>query len=220
MVGLKDDREYIWSKYLTFAFDNYSDIILANILIKILDIEEIETPSLIPDFVKDYVSNFKTLTDGVKVVVNDTYDEVLDPSKHEVGKILKKSKYKEDDKKFTDKVYDAVLEHCGKPENNKKIESIISGMKGAGQCIDAVELGSNIIKSVVDWGNHLALLNAFSNADQAFKNVMKTFADTILSSEYKMRESVYGYINYSQDWSGKISELQEITDKLLFDVSM
>lgn len=130
MVGLKDDREYIWSKYLTFAFDNYSDIILANILIKILDIEEIETPSLIPDFVKDYVSNFKTLTDGVKVVVNDTYDEVLDPSKHEVGKILKKSKYKEDDKKFTDKVYDAVLEHCGKPENNKKIESIISGMKG------------------------------------------------------------------------------------------
>lgn len=220
MVGLKDDREYIWSKYSTLDFDNYYDIVLADILIKILDVEQIEMPSLIPDFVKDCVSNFKTLTGGVKVVVNDSYDEVLDLSEHEVGKILKKSKYKEDDKKFTDKVYDAVLEHCGKPENNKKIESIISSMKGAGRFIDAVELGSNIIKSVVDWGNRLALLNAFSNADKAFKNVMKTFADTIPSSEYKMKESVYDYINYSQDWTGKMSEIQEITDKLLFDVSM
>lgn len=204
MGTLKNDAEYKWSKFSTFDFENYYQITLADIMIKMLDANQVELPSLVPAFIKDWVGTYKTLLNGITTIVDDKY-----ASKAKIDKWIKASKYETDGIHADDELYQTVLDLLGNAGNAEKITKIFATVDKTKQVFGFVKLGTNIFKDAVEWGNKISLYNTYANADEKFKQVMKTFAETIPDSERGLKEAVNDYVNYSSDKGGQVQEVLE-----------
>ena len=209
MVDLKDDEEYGWTKVTTFNFDNYYQIVLSDILIEMLNVNQKQAPSLVPSVVKEWYGTYKTLLGDITTLVNDSYLDNIDLSETAVDKLLKESKYVTNGIHTDDDVYQAVLDLLGTIDNVDKITKIFEKIDKTNQVFKMVKLGTNVIGDIMDWGNKLAVFNAFAESEQSLKTVMKHLADTIPASDYKMKEAVYDYINYSNDLGGQLEEVVE-----------
>ncbi len=220
MVTLKNDAEYKWSKYSTFDFKNYHQIVLADIMINMLDANQVELPSLIPSYIKEWTGTYKTLLGGISTIVEDDYTGMLDISDTKIDKLLKKSKYTTDGVYSDDELYQTVLNLIGNANNAEKITKVFATVDKTQKVFGFVKLGKNILKDAIEWGNKISLYNVYADADTEFKAVMKTFADSIPDSERKMKEAVYDYINYETDTSGKTEELLESFSEMFGNVTL
>ena len=209
MVDLKDDEEYGWTKVTTFNFDNYYQIVLSDILIEMLNVNQKQAPSLVPSVVKEWYGTYKPLLGDITTLVNDSYLDNIDLSETAVDKLLKESKYVTNGIHTDDDAYQAVLDLLGTVDNVDKITKIFEKIDKTNQVFKMVKLGTNVIGDIMDWGNKLAVFNAFAESEQSLKTVMKHLADTIPASDYKMKEAVYDYINYSNDLGGQLEEVVE-----------
>ncbi len=220
MATLKNDAEYKWSKYSTLDFDNYYEIVLADVIISMLQVNQVEIHSLVSSVLKEWRGTYKTLLGGITTIVEDNYADRFGNTERKIDKLLKKSKYETDGIYVKDELHETVMDLLGNANNANKINNVFKAMDKTGQVFGMVNLGGNILSDAVDWGNKISIFNAYVNADNEFKTVMKSFADSIPESEKKMREAIYDYVNYAESDSGQISELLESFSGLMKNVTL
>ncbi len=220
MVTLKNDAEYKWSKYSTLDFDNYYEIVLADVIISMLQVNQVEIHSLVSSVLKEWRGTYKTLSGGITTIVEDNYADRFGNTERKIDKLLKKSKYETDGIYVKDELYETVMDLLGNADNTNKINNVFKAMDKTGQVFGMANLGGNILSDAVDWGNKISIFNAYVNADNEFKTVMKSFADSIPESEKKMREAIYDYVNYAENDSAQISELLESFSGLMKNVTL
>ena len=220
MATLKNDAEYKWSKYSTLDFDNYYEIVLADVIISMLQVNQVEIHSLVSSVLKEWRGTYKTLLGGITTIVEDNYAGQFGDTERKIDKLLKKSKYETDGIYVKDELYETVMDLLGNTNNANKINNVFKAMDKTGQVFGMVNLGGNILSDAVDWGNKISIFNAYANADNEFKTVIKSFADSIPESEKKMREAIYDYVNYAESDSGQISELLESFSGLMKNVTL
>lgn len=220
MATLKNDAEYKWSKYSTLDFDNYYEVVLADMLVGLLGVNQVELPSLVPKVLKDWTGTYKTLLGGITTIVNDDYSSEVTITELQIDKWLKESKYKTDGIYADDELYQTVQELLGNVGNAEKINKVFEKIDKTGKAFGFVKLGVNVFKDAVEWGYKISLFNTYASVNEEFKAVMKTFADSIPESERKMKEAVYDYINYSGDTNQQVGEILESFTGMLRNVSL
>ena len=79
MLAVKDDPDYLWSKWSTFDFENYYEVVVADILIQMLDVPQAEF-SIVPKVLKDWYKSYDSLLEDIDKVVTDDCGDVFDVS--------------------------------------------------------------------------------------------------------------------------------------------
>lgn len=221
MLELKDDPEYNWSVVTSLDFDNYYEIVLADLLVDMLDVYQVNT-SIVPAVLKEWHGTYKSLLGDVTTMVNDSYSDVLDVSEMKIDKVLKVSKYtKASDGIYADDdVYQVVLDMFGNVGNVDKIQTFFAAVDDTKSAFSIVKLTGDLVKDFVAWGNSIAVLNAFVETDENFKQVFRQVANNIPDSEKKMKEAIEDYLNYSEDFAGQFSEIYDSFCDLGVDVAL
>ena len=219
MVALKGDAEYQWSRWSTFDFENYYEVVMADLLIGMLDAPQTGS-SIIQEMLKEWYGNYSTILDGVDTIVDESYADVFDISEIKIDKILKVSKYDTDGIYVDDELYQAVFDTFGNVGNAEKIQTLFARIDKTTQVAGYVNLAGNVIQDFIAWGNTVAVMNAFKGADKELQKVFRSLADSIPDSERKMKEAVEDYLNYSHDHSGFVTELYETIVGLRINVGL
>ncbi|MBR3596338.1 MAG: leucine-rich repeat protein [Clostridia bacterium] len=236
-MDLKNDVEYVWSKYSNLdIFTNYYEIVVADMLVLLLDAaqtENLSLPSLVPDYIKEWVDSYKTVKKSVKTIADDDYEKLFDISEDEIDKLLKKSKYLGfDDETKTDlgmQVDDKVRDWCltafkGKDGsiNIEKVNKVFAGIdktkQGLSSADSLISFAFDTTNSIVDYCNKITLFNTYAGMENSFHDVMESFANRI--PDGKMKEAVYDYINYTGDFSEQLSTVFEETGELFLEVGL
>ncbi len=221
MLELKDDPEYNWSVVTSLDFDNYYEIVLADLLVDMLDVYQVNT-SIVPTVLKEWHGTYKSLLGDVTTMVKDSYSDILDVSEMKIDKILKVSKYTNagDGIYADDDVYQVVLDMFGNVGNVDKIQTFFAAVDDTKSAFSIVKLTGDVVKDFVAWGNSIAVLNAFVETDENFKQVFRQVANNIPDSEKKMKEAIEDYLNYSEDFAGQFSEIYDSFCDLGVDVAL
>ena len=223
MMELKSDGEYQWSKWSSFDFENYYEVVLADILVGMLDVDQAEF-SIMPTVLKDWYGTYKTLLDGITSMVNDSYSEIMDVSVSEmkIDKLIKASKYKtkETSEFMDDDLYIVVLDLLGNENNTRLIQNVFSLVDKGKQVFGLVKLTGNLVKDFVAWGNTVCVMNAFLESDEEFKQIFREIDEAIPDSEEEMKEAIEDYLNFSSDYCGYIEELHESFAEMQVDVTL
>jgi len=207
MAALRDDPEYLWSKWSTLDFENYYEVVMADLLIGMLDAPQADI-TIVPKTLKKWHEGYDSLVGDVTNLVKNDCTEILDISETKIDKIIKSSKYLDDDEVFVDDaLYNAVMKTLGSDANAEAVQSFFKKVDNSSQVFQMVSLASEPIKEFVAWGNTLGVMNAFDEADQELKQVFRDLADTIPDSEHRMKEAVLDYVNYTHDYSGQVLEI-------------
>lgn len=209
MLSVKDDPDYLWSKWSTFDFENYYEVVMADILIQMLDVEQVEF-SIVPKVLKDWYKSYNSLLGDIEKVVTDDYGDAFDISETKIDKLLKASKYRSENGDYLeDPLYLAVVDVLGDTSNTDQIRAAFEKVDKTKQVFGLVSMVKDPLKEIVSWGNTLSVMNAFDEADQELKDVFTALAKEIPSDEYLMKEAVLDYVNYSTDLSGKVREIYD-----------
>ena len=221
MLELKDDPEYNWSVVTSLDFDNYYEIVLADLLVDMLDVYQVNT-SIVPTVLKEWHGTYKSLLGDVTTMVKDSYSDILDVSEMKIDKVLKVSKYTKASEGIyaDDDVYQVVLDMFGNVGNVDKIQTFFAAVDDTKSAFSIVKLTGDVVKDFVAWGNSIAVLNAFVETDENFKQVFRQVANNIPDSEKKMKEAIEDYLNYSEDFAGQFSEIYDSFCDLGVDVAL
>ena len=221
MLELKDDPEYNWSVVTSLDFDNYYEIVLADLLVDMLDVYQVNT-SIVPTVLKEWHGTYKSLLGDVTTMVKDSYSDILDVSEMKIDKVLKISKYTKASEGIyaDDDVYQVVLDMFGNVGNVDKIQTFFAAVDDTKSAFSIVKLTGDVVKDFVAWGNSIAVLNAFVETDENFKQVFRQVANNIPDSEKKMKEAIEDYLNYSEDFAGQFSEIYDSFCDLGVDVAL
>lgn len=218
MLELKDDPEYNWSVVTSLDFDNYYEIVLADLLVDMLDVYQADT--IVPTVLKNWHETYDSLLEDVTTMINDSYSDVLDVSELEIDKVLMGGKYTRDGIYADDAIYQMVLETFGNAGNAGKIQSFFATVDETKSAFGIVMLTGDLVSDFVAWGNSIAVLNAFVETDENFKQVFRQVANNIPDSEKKMKEAIEDYLNYSEDFAGQFSEIYDCFCDLGADVAL
>lgn len=209
MVQVKDDPDYRWSKWSTFDFENYHEVVMADILIKMLDVPQADF-SIVPKVLKDWYSSYDSLLGDIDDIVTGSCGDKFDVSETKIDKVLKTSKYRSAEGDYVDDdFYLAVVDALADEMNASKIKEAFAKIDETQKVFELVEMVKEPLKEIVAWGNTLSVMNAFDEADQELKDVFRALANEIPSEEAAMKEAVLYYVNYSTDYSGKIREIYD-----------
>lgn len=214
MITQKDDVEYIWSKWSTFDFDNYYEIVVADLLLGMLDSPQAEM-SLVPTLLKEWYGNYKSILGSVETIVSDSYENVTKIPEWKVDKLLKASKYADLEVCKKDELFVAITDVFG---NTEKFQSVFEKIDDTKQAWGIIKTTNNVVQDFFDWGNTISLLNAFKASDDDMKEMFQLLADIIPDSEHKMKEAIEDYVNYSHDVKGQAQELYEAFKNFRKDV--
>ena len=220
MAQLRDDPEYVWSKYTSLDFKNYHQVIFADILAEWMNAKQYSEVSLLP-VVKEWVDNYKTILDNVVTIVNDDYTGYLNETDDLIDKLLKKSKYTTDGDKVNDKIRDFVVEILGSSVNKEKINKVFAVLDKTDQVYSVVSLGVDIIKDTIRCINGVSVLNAYQQMDDYFKEVITDLYNRIPESESELKDAVGHYANsdtadgFTQE---VLEEIGKMSGSITFDV--
>lgn len=217
MLELKDDGEYQWSKWSSFDFDNYYEVVLADLLFGMLESGKNEYPAILMAL-QEWRQTYSTLLDETTVIINDSFPEKLD-LEISIDKIIKASKYESEAKCANDVIYQTVVDVLGSDENLSSIQNAFKAIDKTGQVFGLVEFTGNVVEDFFAWVNTINVMNAYKKADKSIQQVFETLADNIPDSEKRLKEAVEDYINYACDHSGYVKELWESLRELGADVS-
>lgn len=209
MLGVKDDPDYVWSKWSTFDFENYYEVVMADILIQMLDVPQADF-SVVPKVLKDWYKSYNSLLGDIDKVVTEDYGDVFDVSETKIDKVLKTGKYRTAEGDYVDNdFYLAVVDALADETNAGQIKDAFAKIDKTKQVFELVSMVEEPVKEIVAWGNTLSVMNAFDEADQELKAVFTALANEIPSDEYLMKEAVLDYVNYAADFSGKVQEIYD-----------
>lgn len=218
MLELKDDPEYNWSVVTSLDFDNYYEIVLADLIVDMLDVYQVNTK--VPIVLKNWYETHDSLLEDVTTMINDTYPGIFDVSELEIDKVLMGGKYTYDGIYVDDALYQKVLECFGNVGNAEKIQSFFAKVDETKSAFGIVKLTGDVVNDFIAWGNSIAVLNAFVETDENFKQAFRQVADNIPDSNKKMKEAVEDYLNYSEDFAGQFSEIYDSFCDLGVDVAL
>ena len=194
MTDLKNDSQYIWSKYSTFDFENYYEILMADVLVQLMGIQLTGNISLLPAL-KEWKSNYDTILDNVSTIVEDDYTGYLNITENSLDKLFKKSKYVTQPDIVNDEIRDTVIDLLGKSANTEKINKAFGAIDKTGQVIDFLDFGVNIGNDIIDYVNCISIMNSYKNMNDEFKNVIKKVYDCIPNTDWNVKEAVNHYVN-------------------------
>lgn len=209
MVKLKDDEEYKFSKYSTFDFDNYYEIVVGDLLIDFLNVHHTGNISLLPKVVTEYNSVINSVISTINTIVYDDYGEALDISETAIDKFIKTSKYRDDGVYAENIIFQAIQKTCGNTANAEKINKVFAAADKTKQVCKFLNFGLDTINSIIDFTNRISVFNAYNDASNSFKAVFEKLYESIPTSETKMREAVRDYINYADNGFTMTAEIIE-----------
>lgn len=194
MVTLKNDAEYKWSKYSSLDFENYYEVVFADVLAGLMDTAQLGHISLLP-VVKEWVGNYKTILSSVSTMVEDDYTGYLDVSENAIDKVLKKSKYTTDGMNVDDELRDLVVMKLKDKVSIDKINSAFAAVDKTKQYYSFFKLSINITNDIADFIDSVSVLNAYKEMDDEFKAVVNNLYNQIPTQEKKLKDAVYHYVN-------------------------
>ncbi len=209
MVKLKDDEEYKFSKYSTFDFDNYYEIVVGDLLINVLNVQKTGNISLLPTVVTEYNGVINSVISTINTIVYDDYGEALDISETAIDKFIKTSKYRDDGIYAENVVFQAIQKVCGNTDNADKINKVFAAADKTKQVFKFLNFGLDTINNIIDFTNRISVFNAYNDASNSFKEVFEKLYESIPASETKMREAVKDYINYADNGFAMTAEIIE-----------
>lgn len=218
MVVLKNDVEYKWSKYSSLDFENYYEVVFADVLVGLMDTAQLGHVSLLP-VVKEWVGNYKTILSSVSTMVEDNYTGYLDVSENAIDKLLKKSKYITEGIHTDDELYQTVVDLFGNTGNVKKITKAFAAIDKTKQYYSFFKLGVNVTNDIVDFVNGASVLNSYKDMDDEFKAVVNNLYNQIPSSEKKLKDAVYHYVNVDS-YLGYSEELFNAVRDMAGDITL
>jgi len=212
MAGLKKDPEYWWSKWSSFDFENYYEVVISDLMIGVLNVQQKQNFSLMPKLLKEWGGNFQKLAKGIDEVLDADGELELDITESEIDKIFKMSKY---DKSFVnndnlreDAIYRIVMDTFTKPDSQKKLHKVFQKIDNIQQIAKLTSTATDFYKEFLAWGNTITLMNAYHQADEEMKRVVETVLNQVpLNADPKLREAIHSYINYDTDVSGQATEI-------------
>ena len=217
------DNEYKWFKFINIDyFENYFELVLADIMAGILNSTEYEMPTLIPSAIKEFKDNYKTVLSGIKNIIENDSEKFLDCSETKIDKLLKKSKYTTD-KVIKDPEFQLFNKILGKDKSNTALRKVFSAADKTGQYLNYVKGGISCAKDCVEFYNRMSVLNSFENASDSFKDVIRCLYNKIPadnSEHKKMREAVKDYLDYTGGISSQFSVVFENVAELTFDMGL
>ena len=211
MAQLKNDSEYVWSKYSTLDFENYYEVIFADILIGIMQTPQFSNVSLMP-VIKEWVGNYNEILDNLDTIVTDDYTGYLDVTDSLIDKVLKKSKYTTDGMNVDDELRDFVLIKLRDKVSIDKINRAFAAIDKTGQILSVIELGGDVVNDLISCVNGVAVLNSYQKMDDAFKKALEDLYNLIPDSDKKIKEAVGHYANTDTTFGYTVEVLDEIRD--------
>lgn len=220
MATLKNDAEYKWSKYSTLDFDNYYKVVFADILIQLTNTSQLGHVSLLP-VIKEWVGNYKTILSEVTTIVEDDYTGYLNVTENSIDKLLKKSKYETEGMDVNDELRDFVVLKLRDKVSIDKVNSAFAKIDKTQQYISYFELSVDITNDIADFIDGVSVLNAYKDMDDEFKAVIQNLYNQIPSSEKKLKDAVYHYVNVDSylGYSSEIlNEVRDMAGDITLDV--
>ncbi|MCR5782136.1 MAG: leucine-rich repeat protein [Clostridia bacterium] len=224
-VNYKDDFEYQYLKFINIDyFENYYDLVLAEVLSGLLSAESFELPDLIPGAIKKYVEASDDIVSNVEDIIKNDTNDYFDVSELAIDKLLKKSKYldKEETKDIVDIDYAAVNALFGKLGQDK-IDRFFAVLDKTKQYGEYINFGFSCVQDMMDYWNRMSVLDAFEAANEEFKEVVKKVYDLIPSdsSEHKkMKAAIADYLKYSGELDGRFDVIIERLFSFSFELGM
>ncbi len=214
------EDEYNWSKYSTFDFENYYEVVFADILIELMNTSQLGHVSLLP-VVKEWVGNYKTILSEVSTIVEDDYTGYLNVTDNAIDKVLKKSKYTTEGMDVHDEIRDLVVLKLRDKVSIDKVNSAFAAIDKTQQYFSFFELSVDITNDIADFIDGVSVLNAYKDMDDEFKAVIQNLYNQIPSSEKKLKDAVYHYVNVDSylGYSSEIlNEVRDMAGDITLDV--
>ena len=168
MAELKKDPEYLWSKWTSLDLENYYEVVLADILIEILNIQQEKGFSIMPKLLKEWGGYYNTISGGIDTVLRKKYGNVYNFSETKIEKIFKLSKYDTAtvNQGIDDAGYKLVMDYIANPNNANKIHEVFQKIDRTKQIYGMVSIATDFRKELKAWGNTICMMNAFHLADE------------------------------------------------------
>lgn len=214
------EDEYNWSKYSTFDFENYYEVVFADILIELMNTSQLGHVSLLP-VVKEWVGNYKTILSEVSTIVEDDYTGYLNVTENAIDKVLKKSKYTTEGMDVHDEISDFVVLKLRDKVSIDKVNSAFAAIDKTQQYFSFFELSVDITNDIADFIDGVSVLNAYKEMDNEFKAVIQNLYSHIPSSNKKLKDAVYHYVNVDSylGYSSEIlNEVRDMAGDITLDV--
>lgn len=174
---LAADPEYLWSRISTFDIDNYYKIVVADLITGMLQAQQFSLPNLIPEVVKNWTENLKTLKDGLKTIINDDYTEQFDISETALDQFLdtmiKGSKYTDQAPTKDKDLFHFLLKRIDSAAGQEKLRKVFAAADKTSQILGMIKFGKNIVEDCLDCVTKITLLETFYDADEDFKAVVE-----------------------------------------------
>lgn len=215
MVSLKDDAEYLWSKYSTLDFENYYEVVFADILANLVGVAQFN--NLLP-VIEEWLERYNTLVSNIAIIIENDYTGYLDVNENAIDKLLKKSKYETDGMNIENKLRDYLELVLKDNECAEKMNSVFAGMDKTGQALSLFEFGVNVINDIMGFTNSLAILNTYKDMDDELKAVVNNLYNQIPNSEKKMKDAVYHYVN-TDTFLGYTEEFLNTVKKMAVNIT-
>lgn len=218
MSDLKNDSQYIWSKYSTLDFENYHEVLMADILVQLMETQLVGNISLLP-VLKEWNSNYNTILSSVSTIVEDSYAGSMEITDNLIDKVIKKSKYTTEGMDVHDEVRDLVVLKLRDKVSIDKINSAFAALDKTGQCLDLFDMGVNITNDIADWVDCVSIMNSYQNMNEEFKNVIQKVYDCIPNDDWKVKEAVDHYVKLDTT-AGYTQEVIESVIELSKDITL
>ena len=218
MTELKNDSQYIWSKYSTLDFENYHEVLMADILVKLMETQLVGNISLLP-VLKEWNSNYNTILSSVSTIVEDSYAGSMEITDNLIDKVIKKSKYTTEGMDVHDEVRDLVVLKLRDKVSIDKINSAFAALDKTGQCLDLFDMGVNITNDIANWVDCVSIMNSYQNMNEEFKNVIQKVYDCIPNDDWKVKEAVNHYVKLDTT-AGYTQEVIESVIELSKDITL
>ncbi len=218
MSDLKNDSQYIWSKYSILDFENYHEILMADILVKLMETQLVGNISLLP-VLKEWNSNYNTILSSVSTIVEDSYAGSMEITDNLLDKVIKKSKYTTEGMDVHDEVRDLVVLKLRDKVSIDKINKAFAAVDKTGQCLDLFDMSVNITNDIADWVDCVSIMNSYQNMNEEFKNVIQKVYDCIPNDDWKVKEAVNHYVKLDTT-AGYTQEVIESVIELSKDITL
>lgn len=218
MSDLKNDSQYIWSKYSTLDFENYHEVLMADILVQLMETQLVGNISLLP-VLKEWKSNYDTILGSVSTMVEDSYAGSMVITDNLLDKVIKKSKYTTEGMDVHDEVRDLVVLKLRDKVSIDKINKAFAAVDKTGQCLDLFDMGVNITNDIADWVDCVSIMNSYQNMNEEFKNVIQKVYDCIPNDDWKVKEAVNHYVKLDTT-AGYTQEVIESVIELSKDITL
>jgi len=249
--AVKNTWEYDWNNAMfnlisidnLLSFDNPYDIILGDVLSEFLgssQYHEFGMSLLFEAFYENYefvlakvwdeckdLSGFANDLSGVidTLVLEEYCDFNMELKPNTLDKLFKKSKYTDSNvRNKDDEFFSFISDKIGSKTGKNAINNIFAAADKIGAAWDVLNTGADIINDILDGIDYLTVLNAYFEADEVSKSVVKTVLDMLKlddSSNSRLKRALETYVlpkTVFDEIAAKIESSVKTRNRIVYDV--